>query len=87
MQAVLLKARWNLIQTGTDRKLIKIRNNCIYVNRKLYGSVTGSHFNRADNNDNNSAKNDDVSKQSQVNNNDEHDSDSESASSTTARSS
>ena len=31
--------RWHLIQKGTDRKIIKIRGNNLYINSKLHASV------------------------------------------------
>ena len=43
-EAALLKERWNLIQGGTDRKLIKIRNNSILVSGKVHGRVVNSVF-------------------------------------------
>ena len=43
-EAALLKERWNLIQGGTDRKLIKIRNNSILVSGKVHGRVVNSLF-------------------------------------------
>ena len=43
-EAALLKERWNLIQGGTDRKLIKIRNNLILVSGKVHGRVVNSVF-------------------------------------------
>ena len=35
-ESMLLSERWNLIQSGIDRKLMKIRNKQIYVNNQLY---------------------------------------------------
>ena len=43
-EAALLKERWNLIQGGMDRKLIKIRNNSILVSGKVHGRVVNSVF-------------------------------------------
>ena len=43
-EATFLKERWNLIQSGTERKLIKIRNNSILVSGKVYGRLVGSAF-------------------------------------------
>ena len=43
-EVTLLKERWNLIQSGTERKLIKIRNNSILVSGKVYGRLVGSAF-------------------------------------------
>ena len=33
-----------MIQSGTERKLIKIRNNSILVSGKVYGRLVGSAF-------------------------------------------
>ena len=44
IESVLLRERWNLIQSGIDRKLIKISNKHIYVNNQLYGSIHDSRF-------------------------------------------
>ena len=41
-EAAFLKERWNLIQEGTDRKFIKLRNNEIYINNKLHGRLEKS---------------------------------------------
>ena len=43
--SVFLKERWSLIQSGTDRKLIKIRNRSIYVCNKIYGKVDLNNYN------------------------------------------
>ena len=42
--AILLKERWNLINSGIDRKCIKIRGLNLLVNGKLYGKVSDSVF-------------------------------------------
>ena len=39
-----MKERWRLIQTGIDRKSIKIQAANIYVNNKLHGKVCNSSF-------------------------------------------
>ena len=44
IESILLHERWNLVQNGTDRKFIKIRNTQIFVHNKLHGSVQGSKF-------------------------------------------
>ena len=44
VELILLRERWNLVQNGTDRKFIKIRNTQIFVHNKLHGSVQGSKF-------------------------------------------
>ena len=43
-EAALLKERWNLIQGGMDRKLIKIRNNSVLVSGNVHGRVVNSVF-------------------------------------------
>ncbi len=44
IEATLLKERWTLIQTGTDRSSIKIRDSKLFVSNTLYGSASGSAF-------------------------------------------
>ena len=40
IESLLLKERWSLIQSGMDRKFIRIRNNKIFVhNIKLHGQL------------------------------------------------
>ena len=39
IENILLKERRRLIDNGTERKHIRIRGNCLYLNNKLYGSV------------------------------------------------
>ena len=43
-EAVLLKERWSLLQQGYERKMIKIRNNSIFVNNQLFGQFKNSVF-------------------------------------------
>lgn len=43
-EAVLMKQRWTLIESGVDRKRIKIRNTRLYVDRKLHGKVANSQY-------------------------------------------
>ena len=43
-EAVLLKERWELLQKGYSRSIIRIRNNSIFVNNQLYGQVKNSVF-------------------------------------------
>lgn len=43
-EQILLRERRKLIDSGTDRKLIRIYGSSLYVNRKLYGSVQHSQF-------------------------------------------
>ena len=44
IESILLKERWNLIQSGISRTQIRIRDSNIYVNKKLYGKVVDSTF-------------------------------------------
>ena len=44
IEATLLKERWSLIQSGTDRKAIKIKGSRLYANGRLYGQVIESRF-------------------------------------------
>lgn len=39
VESVLLKARWDLIHSGIERKSIKLRANSLYVNNVQHGSV------------------------------------------------
>ena len=48
-ESVLLRERWNLIQSGVDRKNIRIKGNSLYVNGKLHGRVSNLKFVRQDN--------------------------------------
>ena len=43
-ESILLKERWKLIQDGTERKDIRIKNNGLYVHNKLYGRLVNSVF-------------------------------------------
>ena len=47
--STLMKERWSLIQSGTDRKYIRIHNSCIYVHNKLHGQINNitGEFQRA----------------------------------------
>ena len=42
IESLLLKERWSLIQSGLDRRAIKIRSNKIFVKNKLHGQVVNS---------------------------------------------
>ena len=44
IESILLKERWNLIQKGYPRKVIKVRSTYIYVNNQSYGRVIDSKF-------------------------------------------
>ena len=43
-ESVLMKERWRLIQSGIDRKTIRIQSTNIYVNNKLHGKACNSSF-------------------------------------------
>ena len=43
-ESKLLAERWRLMQSGTDKKLIKIKKSSIYIQGKLHGSVRNSSF-------------------------------------------
>ena len=47
-ESKLLAERWRLIQSGIDKRSIKIRRPSIYVNGKLHGKVHNSVFINAD---------------------------------------
>ena len=44
IESLLLRERRSLILQGTDRKMIKIRNNRIYINKQLHGQVSTNEF-------------------------------------------
>ena len=44
VEKILLKERWSLIQSGVDRKDIKLRQGNIYVKNKKYGQVVDEKF-------------------------------------------
>jgi len=50
IESILLYERWNLIQQGTDRKLIRIRNGQIFINKTLHGKVTDFNYMVSQNN-------------------------------------
>ena len=43
-ESLLMKARWKLISEGTDRKLIKIRHDAIYVGTHKHAVINGFKF-------------------------------------------
>ena len=49
VENALLKERRRLIDSGTERKFIKIRGNSLYVRNKLHGLVQDSQFHMATN--------------------------------------
>ena len=44
IESLLLKERWSSIQSGLDRRAIKICSYKIFVNNKLHGQVVNSLF-------------------------------------------
>lgn len=52
-EQALLKERRRLIDSGIERKDIKIRSSSLYVNNKLHGSVQNSQFHPVINSPNN----------------------------------
>ena len=44
VDTIFLKHRWSFIQSGVDRKDIKLSTNCLYVKHALYGVVKDSMF-------------------------------------------
>jgi len=47
-EKVLLKERWSLMQLGFDKRRIKLRNKCIFIDNKLYGQYLNSELCRSD---------------------------------------
>ena len=43
-ESLLLKERWNLIQSGIERKSIKIQSTKIFANKKLVGQLSNFKF-------------------------------------------
>ena len=43
-EALLLKQRWQLIQSGISRKNIRIRGNKLYVNNCVHGQIINSEY-------------------------------------------
>ena len=48
IQSILLHERWNLMQKSFGQRLIKIRNNQLYVNNQLIDHVQGDKFFHSD---------------------------------------
>jgi len=42
--AILLKERWNFIQSGVDRKNVKIRGSSLFLNKKFLGQCKDGKF-------------------------------------------
>ena len=43
-ESLLMRERWQLIQSGVSRKSIRLRGDCLYVSQKLHGRVSNSKF-------------------------------------------
>ena len=43
-ESALLKTHWELINSGTERKRIKIRGKSLYLDNNLHGSVVNSKY-------------------------------------------
>ena len=43
-QSLIMKERWQLIQSGVDRNCIKIKGDCLLVRNKLHGRVLNKKF-------------------------------------------
>lgn len=44
IEALLLKERWKLIQTGVPRSAIRLKNKCLFVEGKVHGRIFNSEF-------------------------------------------
>lgn len=44
LRSILLKERWKLIESGTDRGKIRIRNSSLFVDGEVFGTVVDSTF-------------------------------------------
>lgn len=44
IERLLLSERWKLIQSGTDRRSIKLNNSCLYINGRLHGKVINDSY-------------------------------------------
>lgn len=70
IEALLMKERWSLIQKGTDRKQIKIRNHSLFLNNKLHCKLVDSKIefqsqtSSSENHDNSSQQSSDHSQDS-----------------------
>ena len=47
VESFLLKERWSLTQSGFDKKRIKIRNNCIFIDNIIYGQYHNAKLHRS----------------------------------------
>ena len=48
-EALLLKHRWSLMQSGISKTDIKIKSSSIYIKGKKYGYILNSEFQLTDN--------------------------------------
>ena len=46
-ERILLSERWKLIQAGSDRRSIKLRNSSLYLNGRLHGKVVNGTYSLA----------------------------------------
>ena len=44
---ILFTERWKLIQAGSDRRSIKLRSSCLYLNGHLHGKVVNDAYSMA----------------------------------------
>ena len=63
-ESILLRERRALIESGIERKSIRLKQNSIYVNGKKHGSVTSTGFKRCSQMSNHSASTDQQTMQS-----------------------
>ena len=43
-ESILLKEHWSLIQTGYNRRHIKLGSTCIHIDGQIYGEIIDSEF-------------------------------------------
>ena len=44
IESLLLQERWSLMQSGTDKKSIKIRESKLFIHNRLHGEVKDNQF-------------------------------------------
>ena len=47
IERLLLSERWRLIQSGTDRRYIKLKNSCLYINGHLHGKIINGSYSQS----------------------------------------
>ena len=47
-ESLVMTKQWQLIQSGVDRRLIKLVKQSLYVTFKLYGKVVNTSFNKTE---------------------------------------